>query len=77
MLLPVSLYDIARALRHALGSMSAMAVGYLLYAQLVRSHLPDWLGAPGSAVVLLLGFTLYVRGVMRVSLRTLSARPST
>jgi O-antigen/teichoic acid export membrane protein len=75
-LLPVSLYDIARALRHALGAQATMAVCYLIYAQLVRVRLPDWLGALGSIAVLLLGFALYVRGVMGVSLRTLSAKRS-
>jgi O-antigen/teichoic acid export membrane protein len=73
-LLPVSLADVARALAHAFAALGTMAATYLVFSQLVRSHLPSWLGAPCSVALILLSFALYVRSAMGVSLRTLSAR---
>jgi O-antigen/teichoic acid export membrane protein len=73
-LIPVTLYEIARALRHALGALALMAGSYLLYSHLLRAYVPAWLDAVSGVAVLALGFVCYVRTVMGVSLRTLSAR---
>jgi O-antigen/teichoic acid export membrane protein len=73
-LLPVTLTEIARTFRHAFGAMATMAAGYLLFTAIARDHLPGWLSALCSLAILLAGFVLYVRKVMGVSLRTLSAR---
>jgi O-antigen/teichoic acid export membrane protein len=73
-LIPVSLYEIARALRHAVGAFAAMAACYLAYAELLRAALPPWLDAALSVSALALGFVLYLRLVMRVGLGALSAK---
>jgi O-antigen/teichoic acid export membrane protein len=73
-LIAVSLREIASSAAHALGALVVMSASALLFARLARPHLSGWLGALVELSLVLISFALYVRGVMGMSLRTLSPR---
>jgi O-antigen/teichoic acid export membrane protein len=73
-LLPLRFTDLARALKHAAGSLALMGAVALAHNLLLRPLLPAWAGAVLSLALILISFALYVRLVMGLTLRSLSAR---